>query len=57
MQQTSEIWGQGIEVGVEGQNQSFQGLRRLMQGKYADVILLCTVMMAFFMLLAFSVSC
>lgn len=57
MQQMSEIWGQGIEVGDDGQNSIFRILGRIMQGKYGDVILLCTVMAAFVMLLAFSASC
>lgn len=57
MQQMSEIWGQGIEVGDDGQNGVLRGLERAIQGKYGDVILLCTVMAAFVMLLAFSASC
>lgn len=57
MQQMSEIWGQGSEVGDDGQNGIFRVLGRVMQGKYGDVILLCTVMAAFVMLLAFSASC
>jgi len=57
MQQTSEIWGQGTEVGDEVQNCVLRGLARAIQGKYGDVILLCTVMAAFVMLLAFSAAC
>ena len=53
----SEIWGQGVEAGDDGQKGIFMVLERLMQGKYGDVILLCTVMAAFVMLLAFSAAC
>jgi len=57
MQQMSEIWGQGIELGDGGQKGILLGLSRIMHGKYGDVILLRTVMAAFVMLLAFSASC
>lgn len=57
MQQMSEIWGQGIELGNGGQSSLLLGLSRLMHGKYGDVILLCIVMAAFVMLLAISASC
>jgi len=57
MQQMSEIRGQGVEVGDDGKNDMFLGLERVMQGKYGDIILLCTVMAAFVMLLAFSAAC
>ncbi|WP_461460231.1 hypothetical protein [Methanothrix sp.] len=50
----SEIWGRGIELGNGGQSSLLLGLCRLMHGKYGDVILLCIVMAAFVMLLAFS---
>jgi len=56
MQQMIEIWGQGSELGDGGQNGILLGLSRIMHGKYGDVILLCTVMLAFVMLLAFSAS-
>ncbi|HPW73964.1 MAG: hypothetical protein IPI63_06585 [Methanothrix sp.] len=53
-----EIWRQGAEADYEGGQKSIiLGLGRLIQGKYGDVILLCTVMAAFIMLLAFSAAC
>jgi len=58
MQQMGEIWRQGAEADYEGGQKSIiLGLGRLIQGKYGDVILLCTVMAAFIMLLAFSAAC
>mgnify|MGYP001024315988 CR=1 FL=1 len=57
MQQMSEIRGQGVEAGDDGKYSIFLALERVMQGKYGDVILLCTVMAAFIMLLAFSAAC
>ncbi|MFZ2376658.1 MAG: hypothetical protein WAV83_05525 [Methanothrix sp.] len=54
-----EIWRQGAEADYDGGQKSIiLGLgRQLMQGKYGDVILLCTVIAAFIMLLAFSAAC
>ncbi|HON37009.1 MAG TPA: hypothetical protein PLY52_11980 [Methanothrix sp.] len=59
MQQMGEIWRQGAEADYDGGQKSIiLGLgRQLMQGKYGDVILLCTVIAAFIMLLAFSAAC
>lgn len=58
MQQMGEIWRQGAEADYDGGQKSIiLGLGRLMQGKYGDVILLCTVIAAFIMLLAFSAAC
>ncbi len=56
MQRVSEFWGQGSEVGDEETNSILSSIRALMHSKYGDVILLCTVTVAFCMLLAFSAS-
>jgi hypothetical protein len=55
MQRVSEFGGQGSIAG-EDTNSIFSGLRGLIRSKYGDIILLCTVTVAFSMLLAFSAS-
>ncbi|NTV27377.1 MAG: hypothetical protein HGA93_01665 [Methanothrix sp.] len=55
MQQVSEFGGQGSVAG-EDANSILSSLRGLIRSKYGDIILLCTVTVAFCMLLALSAS-
>ena len=55
MQRVSEFWGQGSVACSEDTN-CFSSVRGVIRSKYGDIILLCTVTVAFCMLLAFSAS-
>ena len=54
MQKVSGVLGQSREDGYEGTNGILSGLKELMHNKYGDIILLCSVTVAFGMLLAVS---
>jgi hypothetical protein len=56
MQRVSGVLGQGQEDGNEDTNGILSGLKGLMHNKYGDIILLCSVTVAFGMLLAVSAS-
>jgi putative copper export protein len=52
MSRVRVVSGEGM---VDGENNCMlSGLRALMQGKYGDIILLCSVMLAFLIMLALS---
>jgi hypothetical protein len=54
MQRVDEFWGQGNEPWDGDANNILSGVRRLLHNKYSDIILLCSVIVAFCMLLFFS---
>ena len=54
MQRVSGVSGQSHEDGYEDTNGILSGLEELMHNKYCDIILLCSVAVAFGMLLAVS---
>ena len=54
MQKVSGVLGQSWEDGYEDTNCIRSGLKELMHNKYGDIILLCSVIVAFGMLLAVS---
>ncbi len=54
MQKVSGVLGQSREDGYEDTNGILSGLKELMHNKYGDIILLCSVTVAFGMLLAVS---
>jgi len=56
MQRMSGVLGQGQVDGNEDTNGILSGLKDLMHNKYGDIILLCSVTVAFGMLLAVSAS-
>ena len=56
MQRVSGVSGQDMVDGDEGANCMLSRLKGLMRSKYGDVILLCSVTIAFGMLLALSAA-
>ena len=54
MQKVSGVLGQSREDGYEDSNCILSGLKELMHNKYGDIILICSVTVAFGMLLAVS---
>lgn len=56
MQRVSGVLGQNQEDGYEDDDCILSGLKELMHNKYGDIILLCSVTVAFGMLLAVSAS-
>ena len=54
MQRMSDVMEQNQEGGCEDTNCMLSGLKGLMHDKYGDIILLCSVTVAFGMLLAVS---
>jgi len=54
MQKMSGVWEQSREDRNEDTNSILSGLKGLMHNKYGDIILLCSVTVAFGMLLAVS---
>jgi hypothetical protein len=56
MQRVSGVLGQGQEDWNENENGILSGLKDLIHNKYGDIILLCSVTVAFGMLLAVSAS-
>jgi hypothetical protein len=54
MQRASGVSGQSREDGYEDTDCIISGLKELMHNKYSDIILLCSVTVAFGMLLAVS---
>jgi len=54
MQKVSGVLGQSREDEYEDTNSILSGLKELMHNKYGDIILLCSVTVAFGMLLAVS---
>jgi len=56
MQRMSGVLGQGQVDGNEDTNGILSGLKDLMHNEYGDIILLCSVTVAFGMLLAVSAS-
>ena len=56
MQRVSGVLEQSREDGYEDTNGILSGLKELMHNKYGDIILLCSVTVAFGMLLAVSAA-
>ena len=56
MQEVSGVLGQNQECGCNESNCIISSLKELMHSKYSDIILLCSVVVAFGMLLAVSAS-
>jgi hypothetical protein len=56
MQRVSGVLGQNQEDGYEDDDCMLSSLKELMHNKYGDIILLCSVTVAFGMLLAVSAS-
>ena len=56
MQRMSGVLEQSREDGYEDTNCILSGLKELMHNKYGDIILLCSVTVAFGMLLAVSAA-
>ena len=56
MQRVSGVSGQDMVDGDEGTNCMLSRLKGLMRSKYGDVILLCSVTVAFGMLLVLSAA-
>lgn len=56
MQRKSGVLGRGQVDGNKNTNGILSGLKDLMHNKYGDIILLCSVTIAFGMLLAVSAS-
>jgi hypothetical protein len=56
MQRVSGVLEQSRQDGYEDTNRILSGLKGLMHNKYGDVILLCSVTVAFGMLLAISAA-
>jgi hypothetical protein len=56
MQRVSGVLGQNQEDGYEDDSCLLSCLKQLMHNKYGDIILLCSVTVAFGMLLAVSAS-
>ena len=56
MQRVSGVLEQSREDGYEETNGILSGLKELMHNKYGDIILLCSVTVAFGMLLAVSAA-
>jgi len=56
MQRVSGVLEQSLQDGYEDTNSILSGLKGLMHNKYGDVILLCSVTVAFGMLLAISAA-
>jgi hypothetical protein len=56
MQKVSGVLGQSREDEYEDANGILSGLKELMHNKYGDIILLCSVTVAFGMLLAVSAA-
>ncbi len=56
MQKMSGVMGQSLDGGCEETECILSGLRGLMQNKHGDIILLCSVIVAFGMLLAASAA-
>lgn len=54
MPRVSGASGKGMGDGSYGHDGKLDGLKALMHGKYGDVILLCSVMLAFLAMLAIS---
>jgi hypothetical protein len=54
MQKVNGVLGQSREDGYEDTKCILSSLKELMHNKYADIILLCSVTVAFWMLLAVS---
>jgi len=56
MQRASGVLEQSLQDGYEDTNSILSGLKGLMHNKYGDIILLCSVTVAFGMLLAISAA-